>query len=433
MAASKVPRLVIYAKDLTFSEDDKLGRGGFGVVYRGVFRGRPVAVKIAHPSEELDMHEQFIEVLREVEPMQHLRHPNIVEFLGVCAADKKHGLMIVTELCEGGSLAAYLATNRPLKPEVRDRLIREICEGVQYLHDHGIAHLDLNPANILLTEGLVAKISDFGMTRNTQRTTSSFAGGGTYNFMSPEGLDPEKRGPPFEGQSPAAIITAVVVRKQIPAIPASLPANVKNAIKSSFAYKAANRPTAKQVLDKLGISPSSGSQSGTAADSQAPPRFRWGFFRGAGERVKGSASSPGVSAVGHSSGVHMSTASTTTGTTSSVVKKTSQPLSQHIASPAQQPSAKTPPSAPQPQIKHSDIWKAVDAGDLPAVRSLIARDGKNILDKRDESNSDKKTPFLLTAKRGHVGIMKVMYESKPDVLQQTDEVPTQTNHPLCCC
>ncbi|CEL96930.1 unnamed protein product [Vitrella brassicaformis CCMP3155] len=191
-AMAGVPRLVIYARDLTFSEDDKLGRGGFGVVYRGVFKGRPVAVKVAHPSEELAPHEQFIEVLREVEPMFHLRHPNIVEFLGVCAADEKHGLMIVTELCECGSLDKYLAKNRPLPPDVRDRFVREICEGVQYLHDHGIAHLDLKPGNILLAKYLVIKISDFGMTRNTQRTTSSFAGGGTYNFMSPETMNPEK-------------------------------------------------------------------------------------------------------------------------------------------------------------------------------------------------------------------------------------------------
>jgi len=135
-----------------------------------------------------------------------------------------------------------------------------------------------------------------------------------------------------------------------------------------------------EVLDKLGISPSSGSQRGTAADLQAPPRFRWGFFRGAGESVK--------------------------------------------ASPTQQPLAKTPPSAPQPQIKHNDIFKAAEVGDVEAVRALIAsdryKDGKSILDKRDESQY-KNTPFLVAAEKGHVDVMSVIHEKKPDVLQQTDE------------
>jgi len=64
-------------------------------------------------------------VLKEAFPMAQLRHPNIVQLLGVCR-DDKHGLMIVLELCEGGSLADYLAKHGPLPPDVRDRSVR-VC------------------------------------------------------------------------------------------------------------------------------------------------------------------------------------------------------------------------------------------------------------------------------------------------------------------
>ncbi|CEM06993.1 unnamed protein product [Vitrella brassicaformis CCMP3155] len=209
MAATS--RLVIRARDLTV-EDKRLGSGGFGVVLRGVWRGQPVAVKVTNmeklreetreTGQEVDDDELMAgameDALIEAEPMLSLRHPNIVRLLGVCA-DKKHGLMIVTELCEGGSLASYLAKNGPPPPDVRDRFVREICEGVQYLHDHGILHRDLKPGNILLAEYLVIKISDFGMTRNVQVTSSSSAGGikGTVNYMSPEALDPDNLGSPL--------------------------------------------------------------------------------------------------------------------------------------------------------------------------------------------------------------------------------------------
>jgi len=78
----------------------------------------------------------------------------------------------------------------------------------------------------------------------------------------------------------------------------------------------------------------------------------------------------------------------------------------------------TPSLSPQPSnAEHADIFEAVKARDEQSVRLFIERDGKDILDKRDFIGF---TPFLHAAQSGHVGVMSVMYESKPDVLQQTD-------------
>jgi len=109
MAAN--PRLLIRARDLKFNENDKpLGSGGFGVVYKGLWKGRPVAVKIMNvdklradasrgTGEDVDdedlMAGAMEDILAEAQEMQHLRHSNIVEFLGVCT-HRKYGLVIVT-------------------------------------------------------------------------------------------------------------------------------------------------------------------------------------------------------------------------------------------------------------------------------------------------------------------------------------------------
>ncbi|CEM06991.1 unnamed protein product [Vitrella brassicaformis CCMP3155] len=94
---------------------------------------------------------------------------------------------------------------------------------------------------------------------------------------------------------------------------------------------------------------------------------------------------------------------------------------EQTAFPVQQPSVKTSPSPPQPQIKHTDIFEAVKAADEQSVRLLIERDGKDILDKRERDKYNFEfTPFLKAAQKGEVGVMSVMYASKPDVLQQTE-------------
>ncbi|CEM06973.1 unnamed protein product [Vitrella brassicaformis CCMP3155] len=414
--ASPVPRLLIRARDLTVG-DKKLGVGAFGIVYQGKWNGLDVAVKItkmeklreASPltGEELTDSELMAgameDVLSEAQEMLYLRHPNIVQFLGVCT-DAKHGLMIVSELCKGGSLDKYLAKNRPLPPDVRDRFVREICEGVQYLHDHDIVHRALKPGNILLGERLVIKISDFGMTRNVQVTLSSSAGSKRHGMA-------ECGGPPFEGQAPLIIITAVVVRKQTPRIPDSLPEHIKSAIKSCFAFKPEDRPTAKELLAKLGIpaSPSKGADPVLVPPSPVSP--------------------VDVPSAGAPPSVHTSMASTVPGPPSTVhpAQVGLVVAEEQTAPPAQQPSVKTPPSTPQPQIKHADLFRAAVFGDEQSVHLLIEREGKDILDKRDELIF-KLTPFLWAANKGHVGVMSVMYESKPDVLQQTEQFGNTVMH-----
>ncbi|CEM06989.1 unnamed protein product [Vitrella brassicaformis CCMP3155] len=394
LMASPVPRLLIRARDLTVG-DKKLGGGAFGIVYQGQWKGLDVAVKITNmeklreaaplTGEELTdselMASAMEDVLSEAQEMQHLRHPNIVQFLGVCT-DGKHGLMIVSELCKGGSLDKYLAKNRRLPLDVRNRFVREICEGVQYLHDHGILHRDLKPGNILLAEYLVIKISDFGMTRNVQVTSSSAADGikGTSNYMSSEALDPDNCGPPFEGQSAVNIMMAVVVRKQVPRIPDSLPEHIKGAIKSCFAFNPKDRPTAKEVLAML----DSPSEAVLAPSLPVSP--------------------VDVPPAGVSSGIHVSMASTVPGPSSSV-----SPAQIKLAVAEEQ--TVTPTPAPTKQQNTSQARKRRSMVRLKGGAQYEGEwvgntfDGYGILEKADEGKYEGQ--FKTNRYHGHGKCIKI--------------------------
>ncbi|KAF8751322.1 hypothetical protein HU200_012203 [Digitaria exilis] len=159
-----------------FSDEMKLGSGGFAVVYKGVLGSRAVAVKLLCGAMNLD-EKQFI---KEVQCLMKVRHKNIVRLLGYCADTQ--GLMINFEgksvmadvrnraLCfeyvSNGSLDNFITdASRGLEWRVRYKVIKGICEGLHYLHENRILHLDLKPSNILVDGNMVPKIADFGLSR----------------------------------------------------------------------------------------------------------------------------------------------------------------------------------------------------------------------------------------------------------------------------
>ncbi|XP_021862916.1 G-type lectin S-receptor-like serine/threonine-protein kinase At1g11300 [Spinacia oleracea] len=173
-----------------FAENNKLGQGGFGPVYKGELEdGQEIAVKRLSRASGQGLQE----FMNEVDVISKLQHRNLVKLLGCCVdAEEK---MLVYEYMPNKSLDAFLFD--PQDRELLDwkkrlNIIEGICRGLLYLHRDSrlkIIHRDLKPSNILLDEDLNAKISDFGMARifggkedqgNTKRVV------GTYGYMSPE-------------------------------------------------------------------------------------------------------------------------------------------------------------------------------------------------------------------------------------------------------
>ncbi|KAM3318445.1 hypothetical protein ACQJBY_035918 [Aegilops geniculata] len=188
-----------------FSNERILGRGGFGMVYKGELEdGKIVAVKKFIQSVSSSQ-KQFE---NEVKLLMKLKHPNIVRLLGYCY-ETQHlhkfyegkivfasstECLLCLEYLPKGSLDKYISdASSGLDWPTRLKIIEGISYGLQYLHEHSdcpIIHLDLKPANILLDENLIPKITDFGLSRlfDQKQTIHTAIISGTLGYMPPENL-----------------------------------------------------------------------------------------------------------------------------------------------------------------------------------------------------------------------------------------------------
>lgn len=175
-----------------FQDTNKLGRGGFGPVYKGRLEdGQEIAVKRLSTASGQGQ-EEF---MNEVQLISKLQHRNLVRLLG-CCVDKAEKLLVY-EYMPNGSLDSFLFDNDPAKRKLlpwkkRYNIILGICRGLLYLHRDSrlkIIHRDLKASNILLDENLNPRISDFGMARifkGKQDQDDTIRVVGTYGYMSPE-------------------------------------------------------------------------------------------------------------------------------------------------------------------------------------------------------------------------------------------------------
>ncbi|KAI3887950.1 hypothetical protein MKW92_036706 [Papaver armeniacum] len=180
---------IISAATNNFSEDNKLGEGGFGPVYKGVLSdGQEIAVKrLCKNSGQGDQ-----EFKNEVLLLAKIQHRNLVRLIGFCLHGQEK--LVVYELMNA-SLNQFIfdtAKRNLLDWGKRYKIIGGIARGLLYLHEDSrlrIIHLDLKTSNILLDEDMNPKISDFGMAvlfevDQTQANTRRIAG--TYGYMAPE-------------------------------------------------------------------------------------------------------------------------------------------------------------------------------------------------------------------------------------------------------
>jgi len=168
---------------------EKMGLGGFGEVYMGIFRGTLVAVKQLFQVNNANSDGAALTIEDEAVTLVNLRHPNVVLFMGFVHEPAK--LWIVMEYCSRGSLRETLAdpTSR-LSPNRILKFALGAARGLAYLHgqDPPVLHLDLKTANILISSGWDAKLADFGLSRTVDNIqNNTFAG--TVQYSAPEILE----------------------------------------------------------------------------------------------------------------------------------------------------------------------------------------------------------------------------------------------------
>lgn len=150
-----------------------IGKGTYGKVFAAlnISTGDIIAVKQVEINHNLvrDNKEKVRELVaaldQEIDTMQHLEHPNIVQYLG-CEREEM-SISIFLEYISGGSVGSCLRKHGKFEERIVRSLTRQTLDGLAYLHDQGILHRDLKADNILLDVTGTCKISDFGISKKT--------------------------------------------------------------------------------------------------------------------------------------------------------------------------------------------------------------------------------------------------------------------------
>nr|HNH84941.1 protein kinase [Acidobacteriota bacterium] len=195
--------------DEKYRLEEKIGEGGFGVVFRGTHLslGRAIAVKVFKPRPGNDNADAVERFKREGISVSRLTHPNVINVLDSGISTQGIAYMVM-ELLSGKSLEADLKTRTVTTLRHCLEVIIPVCHALAEAHRLGIIHRDIKPDNIFLNqtpEGEVIKVVDFGIAKmvgdegdeNYRKLTMTNSLIGTPVYMSPERVAAK----PYDGRS----------------------------------------------------------------------------------------------------------------------------------------------------------------------------------------------------------------------------------------
>ena len=181
------------------SKKDLIGKGGFSKVFRAfdTIRKRQVALKFYQGIES-----EKYDIISEINRMDDIVHPNLIRYYdadiieSVNAIGEREQIQVgIMEYADAGDIGIFFKKQH--SPETTRDIVLDIIKGIQFLHMQGIAHRDLKPKNILLSQSktqgrLVAKIADFGISKRIGLDDASVSSQllGSVEYMAPEQFAP---------------------------------------------------------------------------------------------------------------------------------------------------------------------------------------------------------------------------------------------------
>ncbi|KAJ8627015.1 hypothetical protein MRB53_020322 [Persea americana] len=301
-----------------------IANGTYGTVYRGIYDGQDVAVKVLDWGEDGIATDAETAALRasfrqEVAVWHKLDHPNVTKFVGASmgtselkiplknpSIDSRSDLparacCVVVEYLPGGTLKQFLIKNRrkKLAYKIVIQLALDLSRGLSYLHSRKIVHRDVKTENMLLDAHRTLKIADFGVARVEAQNPRDMTGEtGTLGYMAPEVLNgkPYNRrcdvysfgiclweiyccDMPYADLSFAEVSSAVVRQNLRPEIPRCCPSSFANIMRKCWDANAEKRPDMDEVVKLLeAIDTSKG--GGMIPEDQANGCFCFATTRG---------------------------------------------------------------------------------------------------------------------------------------------------------
>ncbi|MGD1010339.1 MAG: protein kinase [Candidatus Aminicenantales bacterium] len=254
-----------------------LGRGGMGIVYKGLDPDieREVAIKTIRLdtiTEGQEKEEMLARVVREAKAAGRLNHPNIITIYDVIRESDL--TFIIMQYVDGQSLQALIDSGKRFSPREVIDLLRPVAEALDFAHRNGIVHRDIKPANILLDKVGRPFLADFGVAR-LEASTMTGPGKtiGTLSYMSPEqvlGNPVDHRADlfalgvilyelltgkkPFAGDNLSTIVYKIVNEEppQVTEINHSLPLGYEGVVKKALAKNSGERyQSGRELVDAL--------------------------------------------------------------------------------------------------------------------------------------------------------------------------------------
>ncbi|XP_065870397.1 receptor-like kinase LIP2 isoform X3 [Euphorbia lathyris] len=171
-----------------FSEEEKLGEGGFGAVYKGFLKELNCSVAVKRVSR--DSKQGIKEYAYEVKIISQLRHRNVVKLIGWCHEKKE--LLLVYEFMSNGSLDSHIFKESSLLTwEIRYKIALGLALGLRYLQEEleqYVIHRDIKASNVMLDPDFNPKLGDFGLARLVKqgRGPNETPLAGTPGYVAPE-------------------------------------------------------------------------------------------------------------------------------------------------------------------------------------------------------------------------------------------------------